>query len=312
MPIVEVNPPDNTAVPANQTVDLAVTLYESGPTYASINARLVVDVITETNKELLYKDEYFTMPANTNWERHYSFKMPNEKVIIGLWFYTYQYGQWQNKDTKYIRLMPTTGTPIPPPTQPKAHIVSIEPPDRSTIQANSTVTAKCTIQADSAGVYYLVFDAKTQDGEYINGTSLRFDMNTGDTRTAQFWFTMPQKTVILTAKLYTSDMVTLLDQKQSTLIYTGGPSPPPTPTSTPTPPPPTPTPWVPTPTPTPWIPTPTPVYPTPTPAPTQAPVTTPTPAPAPAPAWLEVALITSIAAATLATGLAVGTMLRQK
>jgi hypothetical protein len=303
MPIVEVNPPDNTAVPVNQTVDLAVTLYETGPVYASINARLVVDVITETNKELLYKDEYFTMPANTNWERHYSFTMPNEKVIIGLWFYTYQYGQWQNKDTKYIRLMPTTGTPIPPPTQPKAHIVSIEPPDRSTVQAFSTVTAKCTIQADTAGAYYLVFDAKTQDGEYINGTSLRFDMNAGDTRTASFWFTMPQKTVILTAKLYASDMVTLLDQKQSTLIYTGGPSPTPTPT---------PTPWTPTPTPTPWIPTPTPVYPTPTPVPTQTPVTTPTPAPAPAPTWLEAVLITSIAAATLATGLAVGTMLGKK
>jgi hypothetical protein len=312
MPIVEVNPPDNTAVPVNQTVDLAVTLYEAGPVYASINARLVVDVITETNKELLYKDDYFTMPASTDWERHYSFTMPNEKVIIGLWFYTYQYGQWQNKDTKYIRLMPTTGTPIPPPTQPKAHIVSIEPPDRSTIQANSTVTAKCTIQADTAGTYYLVFDAKTQDGEYINGTSLRFNMNTGDTRTATFWFTMPQKTVILTAKLYTSDMVTLLDQKQSTLIYTGGPSPPPTPTqpTIPTQPtqPTTPTqPTIPT---QPTQPT-TPTQPTIPTQPTQP--TTPTQqAQAQAPTWLEVALITSIAAATLATGLAVGTMLRQR
>jgi hypothetical protein len=314
MPIVEVKPPDNSAVPAGQQVDLVVTVrHDVTPpplTPTTIPARLVVDVVTVDNETLLWKDDYFTMYCNTDWQRHYSFVMPGKQVLVGVWFYVAHQGRYdQVEDTKILRYFPVTATPVPPPApyQPRAHIVSIEPPDGTVIGPEvKAVSARVTVKAETEACYYLVLDASTRDGEYLNGTEAHLCLKPGEERTVSIWFTMPQKIVILTAKLYASDMVTLLDQKQSTLIYTGGPSPTPTPTPTPTP---IPTPWTPTPTPTPWIPTPTPVYPTPTPVPTQTPVTTPTPAPAPAPTWLEVALMASIAAATLATGLAVGTML---
>jgi hypothetical protein len=312
MPVVSINPPDGAAVPVGQQVDLVVTVRHDitppPPTPTTIPARLVVDVVTVDNETLLWRDDYFTMYCNTDWQRRYSFVMPGKQVLVGVWFYVARQGRYdQAEDAKVLRYFPVTGTPVPPPApyQPRARIVSLEPPDGTVIGLEvKTVAARATVKAETEACYYLVLDASTLDGEHLNGTEVRLCLKPGEERTASIWFTMPQKVVVVTARLYAPDRVTLLDQKQSTIIYRGAPTPTPAPAPTPTPAPPA----APTPTPTP--------SPTPTPAPAPTPTSTPAPAPppaqAPAPAWMEAALLTSVTLAALAAGVAVGAALRRR